>query len=401
MALSPYEKRSLFRFMAIYLGAVLIVVLAFSILFYRIDSESIKERLFSKLRMVAMQIAASAVDAQMQGHPFKIPDSIGCDYLLADKEGRIIDGCIGEGVDLEREEYLKDGCTYYVDRSARGHLGIAYVVVRDCSLEEQLVRSGRNVTAAAVAASLFLVLVGWYLGRLFLRPMREKIDSMDRFIHDSTHELNTPVTTMLLALQKIEKGECRPTYLRALQMSGRLISRVYEDLTFLLLKERQAERSRPADVDVAEKVRQSLEFFSILAEQKRLAVSFDLQPCIVRADPHHIELLIKNLIDNAVKYTRPGGRIDVDLKGCRLVVKDSGIGIEKGKLNRIFERFERANTIEGGLGIGLDIVSTVCRIYGFGLEVKSKEGEGSAFVVDFSTASPQPEMERESSRQPR
>ncbi len=396
MDLSPYEKRSLFRFMAIYLGAVLVVVLAFSILFYRIESESIKERVFSHLRMIAMQIAASAVDAQMQGVAFKIPDSIGCDYLLIDENGKVTGGCIAEKVDLSEEEYIKEGCAYYIDRSARGHLGISYVVVRECSLNDRLLKSARDVAIAAVSASLFLVLVGWYLGRLFLRPMREKIDLMDRFIHDSTHELNTPVTTMLLALQKIEKGECKPTYLRALLMSGRLISRVYDDLLFLLLKERQAQRSRPESVDVAKKVAQSIDFFSIIAEQKALDVTSKLQPCIVEADPHHIDLLIKNLIDNAVKYTRPEGSIDIVLEDCRLIVEDSGVGIEKEKMKLIFERFERANDTEGGLGIGLDIVSTVCRIYGFGLEVRSKEGEGSTFVVDFSKASSRQGTGRES-----
>ncbi len=397
MALSRYEKRSLFRFMAIYLGAVLVVVLAFSALFYKIDSESIKERIFSNLRMVAMKISASAVDAQMQGKKFEIPSSIGCDYLLLDKNRKVLEGCIHETVDLEKEEYIKDGCAYYIDRSARGHLGIDYIVVRDCSLEKKIEGCGQNVTLAAVGAFGFLVLVGWYLGRLFLRPMREKIESMDRFIHDSTHELNTPVTTMLLALEKIDQNECKPSHLRALQMSGRLIARIYEDLTFLLVSEKQKERSRPANVDVAQKTKESIEFFSILSDQKRIEVTSSLQSCLIEADPHHIEIMIKNLIDNAVKYTRPKGKIHVSLDSCRLTVKDSGVGIEKEKLKRIFERFERANTTEGGLGIGLDIVATICGIYGFSLDVDSKEGEGSEFSVDFSSRSVQREKGPESS----
>jgi len=173
---------------------------------------------------------------------------------------------------------------------------------------------------------------------------------------------------MLLALEKIDKNECKPSHLRALQMSGRLIARVYEDLTFLLMGEKQKERSRPAKVDVAQKTKESIEFF-----------------------------LIKNLIDNAVKYTRPKGRIHVSLTSCRLTVKDSGVGIEKEKLKRIFERFERANTTEGGLGIGLDIVATICGIYGFTLDVDSKEGEGSEFSVDFSPRSVRREKRPESS----
>ncbi|BDY13712.1 sensor histidine kinase [Hydrogenimonas cancrithermarum] len=383
MALSPYEKRSLFRFMAIYLGASFLVVTAFSILFYQIDSKSIKERVFSHLRMEAMQISASAVDAQMRGTPFEIPQSVGCEYRLIGHDGRAIGGCIAESVDLSRDRYVEDGCAYYIDRSVRGHMGIDAIVVRDCSLHRQMLRCSRNVTMMAVMAYGFLVFVGWYLGRLFLEPMREKIETMDRFIKDSTHELNTPVTTMLLALQKIEKKECKPIYLKALQMSGRLIARVYEDLSFLLLKQESPEPEHLTRVAIDKKVMESIDFFSILAEQKRVDVKTSIEPYQVEADAHHIELLIKNLLDNAIKYTRPGGRIDVTLKKCVLTVSDTGIGIPKEKLKIIFERFHRENSVEGGFGIGLNIVESICKLYGYKVEVHSEEGEGSTFTITF------------------
>ena len=384
MALSPYERRSLFRFLAIYLGAGFLVVAGFSWLIYRIDSESIRDHFLSSLRMKAMQIAASAVDAQMQGTPFKIPESIGCDYLLVGIGGKPKEGCITAKVDLDREFTIRDSCAYYVDRSVRGHLGIQAVVVRDCTYGRQIATSARRVLVTALAVYLLWVLIGWYLGRLFLKPMREKIEAMDRFVKDSTHELNTPVTTMLLALRKIESQSFRPVHLQALQMSGRLIARIYEDLTFLTLQEKRIRKDHVKPVDIAEVVQESVAFFSILAERKGIDVKVEARPCIIEADPHHLALLIKNLLDNALKYTRSGGEVRITLEECVLQVIDTGIGIPQDRLQAIFRRFHRENDVEGGFGIGLNIVQTICDMYGFGLRVESKEGEGTIFSVEYT-----------------
>ncbi|WOE70798.1 HAMP domain-containing sensor histidine kinase [Hydrogenimonas thermophila] len=384
MGLSPSEKSSLFRFMAIYLGTGFIVVVAFSTLFYKIESESIKDNSFAKIRMFAMNISASAIDAQMHGAKFEIPKRKDYEYLLLKQNGEIVGGNISDNVDISKDEYVKNGCAYYIDRSVRGHLGIDYIVVRDCTLQQKIVQSGKNVAIIAVIAYGFLILVGWYLGRLFLKPMREKIDLMDRFIKDSTHELNTPVTTMLLALHKIDKKGCKPVYLRSLQMSVRLIGRIYEDLSFLMLKSQVRDNTQIKSVDLSKKIKESIDFFSILSENKKLEILYNLETCIIQADPHHIELLIKNIIDNAIKYTNPGGKIEISLKNCELKVSDTGIGISEEKLSVIFNRFHRENSVSGGFGIGLDIVKTICQIYGFTVNVESNLGKGSSFIVKFA-----------------
>lgn len=383
MVLSPYEKRSFFRFMAIYLGAGFLVVTGFSWLIYRIEAESIHDHTLSRLRMKAMHIAASAVDAQMRGHPFKIPESIGCDYLLVGIDGKPKQGCISEKVDLEKEFTIKRGCAYYVDRSVRGHLGIEAVVVRDCAYGSHIAAIARRAVWTALGVYFFWVLVGWYLGRLFLKPMREKIEAMDRFVKDSTHELNTPVTTMLLALQKIESKVYSPTHLEALQMSGRLIARIYEDLTFMTLQEKRVRKEHVRKVDVAKVVYESVSFFSILSERKGITVEVDTEPCLVEADPHHLALLVKNLLDNALKYTGNGGKIAITLNGCVLRVADTGIGIPSDKLQAVFRRFHRENDVEGGFGIGLNIVQTVCNLYEYDLHVESEKGKGTTFTVRF------------------
>ncbi|WP_201352747.1 sensor histidine kinase [Hydrogenimonas urashimensis] len=387
MALNPDERRSLFRFMSVYLGAGLVIVVTFSFLFYRIDSESIRDRTLSGLRMTAMTISASAVAAQMQGKPFKIPETSCCEYLLLDGSKKPIVGSLSEPFDLKREFYVQNGCAHYIDRSAHGHMNIEYIVLRDCTYGEKIRNCALRVIVMGLAAYLFLVLVGWYLGRLFLKPMREKIEAMDRFIKDSTHELNTPVTTMLLALQKIESKECKPVYLKALQMSGRLIARVYEDLTFMLLQDKRVKKDHLRNVDVANVVKESVEFFSILAERKSIDVELQTETCYVEADPHHLALLVKNLLDNALKYTRSGGRVEIRLEACRLRVSDSGSGIPHDKLQDIFRRFHRENRVEGGFGIGLSIVESICRMYGYHIDVVSEVGRGSTFTVQFARVS--------------
>lgn len=394
MALNPYEKRSFYRFIVVYLGAGLLVVAAMSFLFYRIDTESIRDRTFADLRMFATQIATSAVDAQMRGTPFKVPDTIGCDYLLLDGRNRPIEGCLTERMDLTRDFYIENGCAYYVDRSAHGHLNIAYIIVRDCRYGEKIAACAERVAMMGLLAYGFIMLVGWYLGRLFLEPMRAKMEAMDRFIKDSTHELNTPVTTMLLALQKIEGKECKPAHLEALQMSGRLIARIYEDLSFMLLRGNELDKAHLKPVDVSSVVKESVLFFSILSERKGIDVTVRTHSCIVEADPHHINLLVKNLLDNAIKYTRRGGRISITLENCVLGVEDTGIGIAEEKLTAIFGRFHRESDVEGGFGIGLSIVDKICNMYGYGLRVTSEEGKGTLFNVDFDTMSQKKPKER-------
>ena len=113
------------------------------------------------------------------------------------------------------------------------------------------------------------------------------------------------------------------------------------------------------------------------------------EPTVVRGSARDLSLMIRNLVQNAVQYTRPGGRIDVRVAAedgeAVLTISDSGIGIPARELRRIFERFyrvDRARSREtGGTGLGLSIVKHVAENQGGTIAVRSDLGQGSTFTV--------------------
>ena len=92
-------------------------------------------------------------------------------------------------------------------------------------------------------------------------------------------------------------------------MSANLISSIYQDITFITLRKNR--KAKIGEIDIAKQIRKSLDFFEILIEQKRLKVITNLSYCKVNADIKDIEILIKNLIDNGVKYSKINGVSDI------------------------------------------------------------------------------------------
>ena len=123
--------------------------------------------------------------------------------------------------------------------------------------------------------------------------------------------------------------------------------------------------------------------------QANLELDVHIDPVTVRGSAEDLVLLISNLLDNAVRYTRPGGRVSIEVEGrngeARLLVSDTGIGIPGRDLPRVFERFYRVDRARarhtGGTGLGLAIVKHVAEQHGGRVEARSEFGRGSTFVV--------------------
>ncbi len=376
MSLSLYEKKSLFRFMSVYISSIFVIILTFSTLFYKIEKEHLKDKVFNTLRVEAFSISSNAIDSQMQNIKFTIPRGI--NYILLDKNKKIIKSNFKENIDLTKDFYIKDGCAYYIDKGAKGHRGIFYIVTKNCKYSKQLKTIVLKTIFIASISLIFLMIVGWYLARLFLKPMKEKIKELDKFIKDSTHELNTPITTMILALQKIEKKGNSEKYLRALKMSANLISSIYQDISFITFQKHKKREIK--NIEIKKYIEKNINFFEILIEQKGLKISKEISKCQIRADENDLHILIKNLIDNAIKYSKPNKKIEIKLQNCILYITNEG-NIDKKRIKEIFKRYEREDNTQGGFGIGLNIADTICKKYGFKISAHSTNGKITFKVI--------------------
>ena len=290
-------------------------------------------------------------------------------------------------VDFLRDIYRTGGYIHFVKLLDSYYLGAKYLFIEVPEDHQWWTRTLSRILIAGLVSGVFLTLLGIYLARLFVRPMRRSIELLDDFIQDTTHEINTPVHTILGNVEMIDPRNLSDRDRRRFEriaVAARSISTLYEDLKFLTL-----EQDRPLQeerIDLAQLLEERLEYFEILFRTKALRLHRDLVPTVLRADRRLMARLIDNLLSNAVKYNRRGGRIEVRLRPGVLEIVDTGVGMSPEEIEEIFERYHRFNDTEGGFGLGLDIVRRIAERYGMRIEVQSRKGEGTTMRIFFDAA---------------
>ncbi len=262
-------------------------------------------------------------------------------------------------------------------------LHVRYIVSEDTRMPAQMHRLKLLIGVTILFSLLFVALIGYLLSRLLLKPVKSQVAALNRFIKDSTHEINTPVTALLMSVSALrKKGRLDKKLLRHITASARQIANTYNTLSHISFSDRKKEEATRFDLKTV--VEKNIRFFEEIAAAKRIGIVSDLETTYVTMEKEDATRIVNNLLSNAIKYSHQNSEVTVTLKMNRLTVQDRGIGIKKEDLGRIFRRYTRASEIGGGFGIGLDIVNTICRKYGIVISVTSKEGEGTLFTLDFS-----------------
>lgn len=220
------------------------------------------------------------------------------------------------------------------------------------------------------------------------------------FIANVSHELRTPVSTIRATAETLLGGalddkEHATKFLQALLRNAERLSRIISDLLDLSRIEAGEYRIELQGVKVRHAVLRAAEVVESLAKEKAIAVANDVpEELRIVADEQAVEQVLLNLLDNAVKYTPPGGHVVVrassSLGMTRVEVEDDGPGIEPKYRARVFERFYRLDPGRsrdlGGTGLGLSIVRNLMTRMGGKVGVEGAEPKGSVFWVELPTA---------------
>ena len=288
-----------------------------------------------------------------------------------------------EGVQLEKVIYTTDGVIQYIHVLDSYYLGTKYTVVEIDDDGKWFMQTWRNILIYGGVFLVIFLVAGIILMRLFLAPMRDAIHLLDRFIKDTTHELNTPVSAILSNIEMIDTDRLEPKTakkIKRIEIGARTISTIYQDLTYIALNHKIV--SQDTDVDLSKLVQERIDYFRILGESKKISFETDIQPGIrLYIDENKMARLIDNLLSNAIKYNRRNGEIFVELRPGELLVKDSGIGMDEKQIREIFKRYKRFDSSVGGFGIGLNIVAMIAAEYNLKIDIESQKGQGSEVTV--------------------
>jgi two-component system OmpR family sensor kinase len=289
-----------------------------------------------------------------------------------------------EDIHFDEEIYLIDGHIHFVKGLDTYYLGARYLVIEvedDGAWQSAIWKE--ILIYGSIAFFIFMVF-GLFLAKLFLKPMRDSIMLLDRFIKDTTHELNTPLSAILANIEMMDKDvmiEKNRRKLERINIAAKTVSTLYKDLTYLTLE--QERENEDELLDVKQIIQDRVEYFDVLAHSKQITFSLSLAEATIEMDKRKFMRVIDNLISNAIKYNKRNGKIEITLEKNRLTITDTGMGVSDEKIPFMFDRYLRFNSSEGGFGVGLSIVKKILDEYGITIEVFSEIDVGTKMVLTW------------------
>ena len=226
-----------------------------------------------------------------------------------------------------------------------------------------------------------------------ITPLKTYQRAKKDFVANVSHELKTPISVIASISETLFEEETDPfkrKFLEKILKRTKEMEALVEDLLVLAALESKEGKVIWEDTDLHKLANEVVQNLNELAAEKGISIYVEIpQGFNCKCDSHKMEILLKNLVENAIKYNKPDGKIWIRAsktpKGVILEVKDTGIGIPKKHLPLIFERFYRVDKSRSrslrGTGLGLSIVKHIALIHGGKVEVESQEGKGSSFKV--------------------
>lgn len=303
-----------------------------------------------------------------------------------------------QGVQVQTQPNLKS-ITVAVKDTSTGQL-IGYVRGNESldPIRQTLHQLDWGLAGGAVLALILSGMGGTWLTRKAMRPIEQSMDQLQQFTADASHELRSPLTVIktnaMVALKYPDGMRATDTEkFQAITSATTQMTALTESL-LLLARLDQSPVHGQAHINLTHTLEQLTQFFRLQAEDQHITLTAQLpEELAVLGNEDQLRRLFTNLIDNALRYTSPGGEVLIDgkitAKSLQVQVKDTGRGITPEQIEHVFDRFWQAESSRSyqieGCGLGLAIAQSIAKHHGGIITVTSgwAQGKGSCFTVQL------------------
>lgn len=278
-------------------------------------------------------------------------------------------------------------------------------LIRDIGLQEAISLALREkcdkeyllkLDTLTYRAGMKYIQASWISGGVILMleniTQRLELEQTKReFFANASHELKSPLTCIIgyqqMITEKIETDADRIIEYskKTLKEANRMNDIVIDMLNLSRLERKEAMQIEDIRADIL--IEEILDSLQSKIKEKELKVYKSISPVVLAADRGHLDQLFRNLMDNAIKYNKSGGEIELRLALEAFTIRDTGVGISPEHQKRVFERFYRVDKAKsktlGGTGLGLAIVKHVCEIYRYKIQLSSEANQGTTIKIEF------------------
>jgi len=224
--LTKEEKRTLYQFLWLYLGSSFTLFAIIAYLFYQNELHFFYDNTQNRMQLASSKIASQITHAHMSGQDFSFKQAIqSSPYNIGffDKKHKVIASNLSND----------DSSIKITDYSPFGHLGVNSIIIEKEGIDKVINNLRYKIILVLAIIYMIIGVIGYFLAKLFIKPIQLKRIQLDNFIKDSTHELNTPVTALMLSVNSPMLNS--PKNLERIRLSASRISEIHKDLSYLLL----------------------------------------------------------------------------------------------------------------------------------------------------------------------
>lgn len=342
--MKKYEKEAFFKTFGIFFATLMLLTTLVASFYYKEQKHIMEEHIFTTMKSFTYDFQNEAFDVDVVAYDSSLDelnlqpcDRGMCGYFTLPSAKNSMFKII-----MPQEEY-----------DAQLHL-LFYKVLLIYSI----------LLCAIFAFSLFYSFYALY-------PLKHALYILESFMKDMIHDLNTPVTAILLNTKSIAKTAPSEA-LERIELAAKTIASLYRNLEIL----HQGFIPKKSEIDLEKLLHVRAKLYQKL--YPKLTFVFETEPCRIHSDPDSVARIFDNLISNACKYNRKNGSVILHNSKNSVSIRDTGIGIKNCQL--VYERYYKEN--EKGLGLGLNIVKTLCDILAISITLESNDS-GTTITLLF------------------